>query len=551
MDKEELRAKTHIVNPAMWILDNKFINENQKPFEFTAHRFMLQPYSDSTPNQVIMKSAQIGWSVAAILKSVHAAAYLKLNVIYVLPTRNASAEFVVPKVNPMLKRNPVLAALVQSTDNKSLKQVGNRFIYFKGAFHEGEAISTSADLIVSDETDRSDQSVLSMYQSRLQASEYGWYWRFSNPSLPGFGVHELFQESDQMHWFITCKHCGHEWYMELDRNDHEHNHYIDPDRMIYGCGMCHKEINNAERRNGRWIAKYPGRKVRGYWISQLMIPWVSAAKILEQQETMDIQTFHNMVLGLPYQASEYMINRESILRAREPGTADRTDVVIGCDSGKVKHWVMGNTHGVFAYGQTNDWEDIERLINMYDATCVIDALPDFTTPEKLAKKYPGRVFVHYYSPDNSVGMEVSKRKEGTDFGVLQSDRTKLFDLLAADITNKKIRFYQSEDALEDLIYQCEQAYRVVEPDTRGILKARWETKTNRPDHLLHALAYYRVGLSFMIKSGETGGVGASKVKGKRTSYYVRNNKVKVSDALGNMDSLIERSVRASNRKKRV
>ena len=197
----------------MWVLDSQLINENQKPFEFDNHRFMLQPYSDSSPDQVIMKSAQVGWSVAAILKSIHAAKFLKLNVIYVLPTRNVVHDFVTPKVNPLIQRNPVIAEMVKGSDSTSLKQVGDRFIYFRGSFHEGEAISTTADLIVADEYDRSDQSVLTVYQSRLQASEFGWYWRFSNPSVPGFGVHDWYQESDQMHWFVTCPHCNHELYI--------------------------------------------------------------------------------------------------------------------------------------------------------------------------------------------------------------------------------------------------------------------------------------------------------------------------------------------------
>lgn len=549
MDKEELRAKTHMLNPAMWVLDNKFINENQKPFEFSNHRFMLQPYADSSPDQVIMKSAQVGWSVAAILKSIHAAYFQKLNIIYVLPTRNVVHDFVTPKVNPMIQRNPVIAEMVKGSDSTSLKKVGDRFIYFRGSFHEGEAISTTADLIVADEYDRSDQQVLTVYQSRLQASDYGWFWRFSNPSLPGFGVDELFQDSDQMHWFVTCSRCNHSWYMDMARDDRIHNHYINEERLIYACGKCHKELTNAMRQNGEWQAKYPGRKRRGYWLSQLMIPWVSAEKILEQRSSMDTMTFHNFVLGLPYQASEFMINRDAILKARTTKQLVKTDVVIGCDSGKTKHWVMGTPEGVFAYGKTDDWADIERLINMYDATCVIDALPDFTVPEQLARKYAGRVFVHYYSPDNSASMEVSRRKEGAEFGVIQSDRTKLFDLVAADIANRKIKFFQSSQALDDLIYQCEQAYRIVEPDTRGINKARWETKTNRPDHWLHALAYYRVALSFMIKSGETGGTSSAKPIGKRTSYYVRNDKAKVSDVFGNFDNLIERSIRAQKKKR--
>jgi len=548
-EKEKLRAKLHILNPAMWVMDNDLITENQKPVEFTAHRFMLQPYADSTPDQVIMKSAQIGWSTAAILKSIHAANFLKLNVIYVLPTRNASAEFVVPKVDPMLKRNPVLAKMVKSTDNKSMKAVGDRFIYFRGAHHEGEAISTAADLIVSDEFDRSNQNVLMMMRSRLQASDFRWYWKFSNPSLPGFGVHELFQESDQMHWFVKCS-CGHEMYLDFKKDDHRHNHYIDPERVIYACGKCDQPLTDADRQSGRWIAKYPGRSRRGYWINQLMIPWVSAELILDQEKEMDIQSFHNMVLGLPYQASEYLINREAILRACLPGLADRTDVVIGCDSGKEKHWVMGNQEGVISYGKTNEWEDIERLINLYDATCVIDALPDFTIPERLAKKYPGRVFVHYYVHD-SKNMAVSLRNEGSQFGRIDSDRTKLFDDLAGRITSGEIRFFQEPKALEDLIYHASNMYRVVEPDTKGILRARWEKKENKPDHWLHALAYYRVGVGQMLKSTDAGGVRNTPEKKGRPSFRVREDgTVPVAEALHMpLDRLVERSL-AKNKLRR-
>ncbi len=214
----------------------------------------------------------------------------------------------------------------------------------------------------------------------------------------------------------------------------------------------------------------------------------------------------------------------------------------------------GNPDGVFAYGTATDWADIERLILMYNATCVIDALPDFTVPEQLARKYPGQVFVHYYVHD-SKSIKVTERKEGEQFGVLQSDRTKLFDMLAAEITGKKIRFFQTKEALQvkdGLIDHFEQMYRVVEPDSHQILRARWETKVNRPDHLAHAMAYYRVGLSMMMRSDEVGGIMPN-MPVKHKSYYVDpvTLKVPVKDALGMpLETLIEKSL-ATNRKRTV
>lgn len=510
---------------------------------------MIDIYNDRSPDLVCMKSAQVGFSVAAILKTVHAANFLKMNVIYVLPTRNASAEFVVPKVNPMLNRNPVLAKMVKGTDNKSLKAVGDRFIYFKGAFHQGEAISTSADMIVADEYDRSDQTVLITYQSRLQASKHGWYWKFSNPSIPKFGVHELYLDSDQMHWFVTCPHCNHEWFMDFEHDKFTQHHYVDKERRIYACGKCHKELSDIDRRNGRWVAKYPTRTKRGYWLSQLIVPWVSADKILTQEKEMSIDVFYNFVLGLPYQASEFMINRESILNSNKQGLADKRDVMMGCDSGKIKHYVLGNSEGVFNYGKTESWDDVERLIQMYNATCVIDALPDFTVPEKLSRKYPGKVFVNYFVHD-SKSIDVINRKEGTEFGVINSDRTKLIDLVAAEIANGTLNFFQDPKSLDELIAHCEQVYRIVELDTRGILRARWETAVNRADHYLFALCYYRVARSMAIGSGTGGVTPSAPMKGK-PGFYVKDDKVKVKDALGMpFDDLIEKSLR-KNRKHKI
>lgn len=553
--REQLRAQMHILNPAMWVLDEGFINENQAPFEFESHRFMLQIYADSSPDLVCMKSAQVGFSVAAIIKSIHAGKFLKLNVIYVLPTRNATHDFVIPKVNPMLDRNPKIKALLRNTDSINLKAVGDRFLYFRGAFHRGEAVSTTADLVVSDEHDVSDQSVLTIYQSRLQASKYGWFWRFSNPTLPGFGVDELYQDSDQMHWIVQCSHCKWQHYLDFERDDNMGSHYIDPERKIYACGKCHHEIYDDDRQGGYWKAKYPGRPRRGYWINQLMVPWVSAKKILQQQIDMPIDVFHNFVLGKPYQASEFIINGDAILRACNPGLAAKVDVIIGCDSGKTKHWVMGNPAGVFAYGTFTSWKDVEDLMLLYNATLIIDALPDFTVPERLARKYPGQVFVHYYRHD-SKSIKVTERKEGEEFGVLQSDRTKLFDDMAARISSKRMRFFQSKDALQvknGLISHFENMYRIVEEDSRQVKRARWETKTGKPDHFAHATAYYVVGLSLALLVGESGGVRKAEPVKQNTTYAVdaETQTAPITAVLGMpLDTLIEKSL-ARHKRKRV
>jgi hypothetical protein len=366
-----------------------------------------------------------------------------------------------------------------------------------------------------------------------------------------------------MHWIIQCPRCKWEMYIDFERDDNINNHYVrvlndqmDHEEGFYACGACHRELSDDDRQGGYWKAKFPERKRRGYWINQLMVPWVSAVKVLQQENTMPIDVFHNFVLGKPYQASEFVIDRNAILQANEPGLALKSDVIIGCDSGKVKHWVIGNPDGIFGYGTATEWSEIEDMINLYNATAVIDALPDFTIPEYLARKYPGQVFVHYYKHDTT-SIKVTQKKEGEEFGVLQSDRTKLFDLMAGKITSKQTRFFQEPEALEKkngIISHFENMYRAIVEDKKGIKRAVWETKVGKPDHLAHAAAYYTVGLSLALMIGEAGGVKSqSPAPKKRTSYAVNaeTQSAPVAAVLGMpLETLVERSL-ARNKRKRV
>lgn len=486
------------ISPSAWVYNNQFVNETQNPLEFKQHKFLIKPFSDLHPDQVVKKSAQVGFSCTAILKSIWLARYFGLNIIYALPTNDILKGFVQPKVDMLIASNPKISKMV-TTDSLSTKKIGERFIHFKGTGSQREAISTSADLLVVDEYDRAlDMTVVQTFDSRLQYSPYAWRWRFSNPSGIGFGVDRLYQESDQMHWFVKCT-CGHEWY--LDWAKEENNHYIDQEREIYACGKCGKEITYQQRRDGRWVAKYPkNTKRRGYWISQLMAPWVSASHIIDQYNESSTEFFYNFVLGKAYTPADVLVTRETILRANAPGRPTLRDVVIGVDNGILKHYVIGSPNGIFRYGKTESWEEIESLFLTYDAIMVIDANPYPTMPKKLAEKYPGKVFMHYYSQDKK-NQGITRWGEGENRGAVNSDRTKLLDMVAQELNEAKTIFTQSPMDLEGYIYHWTNIYRTVVENAQGISQGKWITLEGKPDHWAHATAYMRVALAKRLSGG--------------------------------------------------
>jgi hypothetical protein len=115
---------------------------------------MYDIINDLTPTQAIRKSAQVGFTTSAILKSFWLASMKNLNCIYTLPTMDDVSKFGKGKVNEMVNYNPFLKSLVPDIDSIGQKKVGDRFIYYQASFTEKEAIMVSSDCNFYDEMDR-------------------------------------------------------------------------------------------------------------------------------------------------------------------------------------------------------------------------------------------------------------------------------------------------------------------------------------------------------------------------------------------------------------
>jgi hypothetical protein len=486
-------------NAAAFVLLNRIVNENGQPIEFTQHKFLAKPYMDNTPRQVVRKAGQVGWSTLAILRAFHLANYYKANIIYTLPSKSIVKDFVTPKVDPLVENNPVLKAMVGDVDSMGLKKIGDRFVYFRSSWDEASGIAISADILISDELDRSNPKAIRTYRTRLDGSkitrpDLGWEWQFSNPTIPGAGVDERWELSDQKHWFIKCSRCNTRQYLEWPDN-------IDIEREVYVCKHCKRDLSEDDRIRGHWVKKYWGRETSGYWINQLMVPWHSAKKIIADSRE-DQSVFYNFTLGLPYQAKDMSVSRAQLLQCLVPDRNPQIFNAMGVDNGVIKHYVIGNKYGVFRMGWTESWDEIEFLRNQYNAVCVIDANPYPTKPKELAQKYRGLVYINYYEQDKK-GMEIVRWGEGDDFGVVKSDRTKIIDNTVAKISAKELIFNMS-GAESEWIEYCKHwgfMFRVVEETEKGMQVAVWKHPEGKPDHLAHATIYFEIALLKTLSYG--------------------------------------------------
>ena len=465
---------------------NQIVNEKSEPISFEKRLFLYDIFRDWSQEQVIKKAAQIGLSVTMIIKTLFAPKAFKWNIIYTLPSDSDVNEFVAAKTNKIIQSNSCFHGL--QTDNIERKQVGDRFVFYKGTISKTAAIMTTADLLVHDELDRSDLIAVENYRSRIKASDYKGIWKFSNPSVERAGVDVEWQKSDQKEWEILCTACNFWQIMRWPDS-------VDMNAKKFRCLRCGHHLTDGERAYGRWVAQAPGNKISGYHISLLMAPWVPAADIITESE-LDQEHFHNFILGEPWSPGDMRVSRATILDCWTPRNLETGRWYLGVDVGNIKHYVLGSEKGLIKIGKFSEWRNLDELLTKYKPICVIDAMPENTMSRYYVDNYPN-VFMSYYKLDRARHDLIvwgKRTAQSDDSGVVYSDRNRLIDTVIATVQRAEILFGLSSDRdFREFIKHWETLRRIKAVNNQGIERYEWETTTG-VDHYVHATVFYYLAL---------------------------------------------------------
>ena len=499
-------------------------NENGLPIDFYDHRYLADFYEDFSPKLCMLKAAQVGASTAEIIKSAwmvrnYGKEYADkirhgLNAIYTLPTQADRNSFVSDKVNRIIAQNPIFQSWTKDKDSVEQKQLGDRMIHFRGTFTEKAAMMVSSDINFYDEIDASDQSVVEQYSTRLQHSNFQGEHYFSHPSAPGFGIDRVWNISDQKHWFVRCRGCSFEWYLRFPES-------IDPVKKCYICTKCGKEITNDDRRNGRWVRKYKNREFSGYWVPLLICPWVPASDILKYREDKGDEYFFNKVLGLPYVGKGNKLTQQALmsnLTSKVITPLDSERAVLGIDTGKHLHFVMGTEVGLFHYGeikpsednQFDPWIDMYKLMDRFPKLiAVVDQGGDLIGTRKFRERYVGRVFLCAYGEDRKT-QELVRWGKKDEYGTVIVDRNRTIQLVVDEFTEKRIPIQGTENDWLEYWSHWNNLTRMIEENERGVVRRTWVRSGD--DHYAHATVYWRAGMMRFSSTGTIIRVGDNNIK---------------------------------------
>lgn len=449
------------------------------------------------------KAAQIGVTTFGMNKAMWFADNHRASIIYTFPTASDVADFSKARITPMIQSSEHLSRVVQG--GIELKQIGQSFIYFRGAWSERQAISVDSDFNIHDEVDFSKPDIIDIYQERLSHSKHKLFLAFSTPTIPEFGIDYLFNRSDKKEWFVECPKCKKPQILKYPDSIRG-----DTKEARYACIHCRATITDDARREGYW--KATGDKdwnVSGYHITQLMATWITATEILQKEEKArtrptkqlsGVKDFYNFCLGEAYGGENQPLNRDILLSCIQ----NKYDLkessrrsIMGVDQGDELSIVIYEKDklGEIRLVHTEVCDSFDKLPDLMDkygvVFCMLDALPNKHSAKRLAKQYPGKVWLVYYNERQKEFIKWKKDPEKKERWVVVNKMESL-DRMSGKFQRHEVVLPKLSQPVDLLIrHMCNWA-KDKEEDSHGVV--RWVYKKLGADHLTMASNYAMLGI---------------------------------------------------------
>lgn len=318
-DKHRVLSKESSAEHGKW-------NTDRAPYQREIMDAVNAPETDEI---VVMSSAQVGKS--EILNNIigYHMDYDPSPMLLMQPTLEMAEAYSKDRIAAMIRDTPSLAKKVNDPKAKD----GNNTILQKkfpgghltmvGANSPASLASRPVRLVLADEVDRFPVSAgtegdpLALAQKRTKT-----FWNYiwisvSTPTVKGASrIEAEYEESTMEQWCISCPSCGvfqpYSWPQIRFEN------------VTMECVSCKEQHSEVEwkSRPGKWIARHPERKKRGFHLNALASPWEKWSKIIEEfrkaksKGLETLKTWINTTLGEAFEEREDDQQHEKLISRR-------------------------------------------------------------------------------------------------------------------------------------------------------------------------------------------------------------------------------------------
>lgn len=553
---EVSKGDTSLANKASaWMC--KFIAhpvELGKLWSFKDHEYQIDIVDDKAPKKSVKKCSQVGLSELSVnLSLFNVLSKSKTRVIYTLPTTTFANMFCADRINGVIESSSILSSSIDpNLDNLSVKKFSNRsFLYVAGTESEKGAISIPCPTIFKDEIDFSNQKILSRLASR-QA-----HWKeediqdisFSTPTIPDFGIEELYSTSSKGLYGVKCDSCR-KWVTPLFLEHVRIPNFNDPisefsasdlqdtrykvEEAYVSCPKCSNPLSpenmlNPEKR--QWIHEISEKvgKHNGYWVQPFDVYSINppSRTLMQIGDYESKQEWVNFRIGNSYiDASVVLPPPQKI--SREPSAKGK--YYIGVDVGKITWLTLGKVVDGVLYiikkekiiNKVNPLtyessviarvKELKATYNIERMVC--DAMPDLTLSSLVQTLFKSGYIARYTTKSPEVG-KITLFKDNNEVGIF---RTEAFNRLSSLLATGRIKEVPDEQT-SVFKSHLQSMYKIYE---KGV--ARWTNRTD--DHYAHSCIYlasaagmFELGKGNTVSSVFSGGLTTasigSKVKPKK------------------------------------
>jgi phage terminase large subunit GpA-like protein len=340
------------LTPAQWAAKNLIVPDGpqkDKLIDFTLTPYLVEPLEmlgpDSPANEIaVMKGAQTGFTLMLLAAIGYIVDRAPCNAMLIEPTASAAAELNRGKLEPVIKASAALRAKVAPQTSRSTEGSTTYSKRFPGGSLTLAIASSAADLrsrtikyLLRDEIDEYVEDLdgqgdpLKISDARLISFLASGDWRkadVSTPTIKGSSaIERRYLAGDQRRWHVPCPHCDGEFVFEFGPQfRHEP---VFPFKAHYVAPCCGSIIEGHEKRElvarGRWVptATRPGAFPSYHFdaLSSPLVPWgtIAAESVAVGDDPARLKTFHNLMLGLPFEVRGDAPEFARLMERREEG----------------------------------------------------------------------------------------------------------------------------------------------------------------------------------------------------------------------------------------
>lgn len=466
--------------------------------------YTVEPfYSDEAAQaseSVVKKSTQVGASEGTWRQGARAADQWGDRVVYVFPTDTHVRDFGDDKIEPAIEASDHLQRRMprRYVKHKTLKRIGNGFLYLRGANSMASAQSIGGQMLILDEYDELPPKMIAQYERRISgAKQIGKAPRIKRlgvPRYPGFGIDAAYDASDRREWHVRCRECdtvqpvrwaeNMRWTMPGSDRVYRPGDDVKPEELVNpkvvgdvwrACVHCEASLEGKAIRAGEWIATNPDSPIPGWWVHRLIVPNTDLEQIVIASRKTgdgDIEAFFQNDLGMAYAPADARLDEGTIKAAMDEGLNPdevgqayhgQRPTTMGMDTAGERTFNVRISEQMPAarsdepnprralfigtlYDDPDDsqaiWREAAELMHRFRIdVCAVDAGPERRGAKSFRQKFPGRVVLCEYAWEEQTAFTVKEVGEkGTPLeGVpltVRVNRTDAIDAMMDSIRTK-------------------------------------------------------------------------------------------------------------------